>query len=215
MLNLDSGEEKKVERLSALIYCQQISNSPNIVGIDAESSKEEELFRLLEDELIDEKVIIFTNFKKQINRFEEMFKKRKIIMTRITGDENSSEREENKKSFQDKESGVNVIFINRAGSESINLQIASTFIFFDNPWSYGDYLQLVGRAQRIGSEHSSILVLHLVNRKTIDEHVLKTLKSKQGLVASVFGEMKTGELAFEEDFSNSLFNEMVRDAYGR
>ena len=215
VLNLDSGEEKKVERLSALIYCQQISNSPNIVGIDAESSKEEELFRLLEDELIDEKVIIFTNFKKQIDRFEALFKKRKIRMTRITGDENSSEREENKKSFQDKESGVNVIFINRAGSESINLQIASTFIFFDNPWSYGDYLQLVGRAQRIGSEHSSILVLHLVNRKTIDEHVLKTLKSKQGLVASVFGEMKTGELAFEEDFSNSLFNEMVRDAYGR
>ena len=78
--------------------------------------------------------------------------------------------------------------------------------------SYGDYLQLVGRAQRIGSSHTSILVLHLINKKTIDEYVLKTLKKKQGLVASVFGETQTGELAFEGDMTDSLFSEMIQAA---
>lgn len=212
LLKLDTGEEKKIERLTALIYCQQISNSPHTVGIAADSSKEEELFRLLEEDLVDEKVIIFTNFKKLIDRHEELFKDRGIKMTRITGDEKAEQREINKNLFQDKESGTNVIWINRAGSESINLQIASTFIFYDNPWSYGDYLQLVGRAQRIGSEHASILVLHLVNRKTIDEYVLKTLKNKKGLVNSVFGETTTGELAFDEDIANNIFSAMVQDA---
>jgi SNF2 family DNA or RNA helicase len=212
LLVLDTGEEKKVEKVAALIYCQQISNSPNIVGIAGDSSKEEELFRLLEEDLVDEKVIVFTNFKKMIDRFEDLFAKKKLKMTRITGDESAEQRNKNKESFQDLNSGVNVIFINRAGSESINLQVASTFIFFDNPWSYGDYLQLVGRAQRIGSSHTSILVLHLINRKTIDEYVLKTLKKKQGLVASVFGETQTGELAFEGDMTDSLFTEMVQAA---
>lgn len=212
LLVLDTGEEKKVEKVAALIYCQQISNSPHLVGIAGDSSKEEELFRLLEEDLVDEKVIVFTNFKKMIDRFEVLFAKKKIKMTRITGDESAEQRNENKNLFQDTASGVNVIFINRAGSESINLQIASTFIFFDNPWSYGDYLQLVGRAQRIGSSHSSILVLHLLNKKTIDEYVLKTLKKKQGLVASVFGETQTGELSFEGDFTNTLFSEMVQAA---
>jgi SNF2 family DNA or RNA helicase len=210
LLVLDTGEEKKVEKVAALIYCQQISNSPHLVGIAGDSSKEEELFRLLEEDLIDEKVIVFTNFKKMIDRFEQLFAKKKIKMTRITGDESAEQRNENKNLFQNPDSGVNVIFINRAGSESINLQVASTFIFFDNPWSYGDYLQLVGRAQRIGSSHSSILVLHLLNRKTIDEYVLKTLKKKQGLVASVFGETQTGELSFDGDITNTLFNEMVQ-----
>lgn len=212
LLVLDSGEQKEVEKVAALIYCQQISNSPHLVGISGDSSKEEEMFRLLEEDLIDEKVIVFTNFKKMIDRFEELFAKRKIKMTRITGDETAEQRNENKNLFQDPNSGVNVIFINRAGSESINLQAASTFVFFDNPWSYGDYLQLVGRAQRIGSSHSSILVLHLVNKKTIDEYVLKTLKKKQGLVASVFGETTTGELSFEGDVTNTLFSEMVQAA---
>jgi len=212
LLVLDTGEEKKVEKVAALIYCQQISNSPNLVGISGDSSKEEEIFRLLEEDLIDEKVIVFTNFKKMIDRFEELFAKKKLKMTRITGDESAEQRNKNKEIFQDENSGVNVIFINRAGSESINLQIASTFIFYDNPWSYGDYLQLVGRAQRIGSRHTSILVLHLINRKTIDEYVLKTLKKKQGLVASVFGETQTGELAFEGDVTDSLFTEMVQAA---
>lgn len=212
LLKLDTGEEKKIERLTALIYCQQISNSPHTVGIAADSSKEEELFRLLDQDLVDEKVIIFTNFKKMIDRQEELFKEKKIKMTRITGDENAERREVNKQLFQDKDSGTNVIWINRAGSESINLQIASTFIFYDNPWSYGDYLQLVGRAQRIGSEHTSILVLHLVNRGTIDEYVLKTLKNKKGLVTSVFGETTTGELAFDEDIAGNIFSAMVQDA---
>ena len=149
-----------------------------------------------------------------IDRFEDLFSKKKIKMTRITGDESAEKRNQNKNLFQDPSSGINVIFINKAGSESINLQIASTFIFFDNPWSYGDYLQLVGRAQRIGSSHNSILVLHLLNKKTIDEYVLKTLKKKQGLVTSVFGETQTGELSFEGDFTNSLFSEMTKKVRG-
>lgn len=212
VLQLDSGEIKELEKISTLIYCQQISDSPNLIGIDAKSSKEEELLQLLKEDFIDEKVIVFTNFKKQIDRFEDIFKKEKIKMTRITGDESAAKREVNKQNFQDKTSGVDVIFINRAGSESINLQAASTFIFYDLPWSYGDYIQLVGRAQRIGSEHASILVLHFINKGTIDEHVLKVLKSKQGLVTEIFGDTKSGELNFDQDMIEFLFNEVVNDA---
>lgn len=211
LIRLATGEEKKIDRLSQLIYCQQIADSPHIVGIDADSSKEDELFHQLTTELVDEKVIIFTNFKKMIDRFEILFKERNIGMTRITGDESSKVRDVNKSVFQDPNSGVNVIFINRAGSESINLQAASAFIFFDNPWSYGDYLQLIGRAQRIGSVHSSILSLHFVCRGTIDHYVIKKLEEKKGLVSTVFGETTMGELTFDNEFVDSVIDDMMKD----
>ena len=210
VLEVKSGKE--ITPLSALIYCQQISDSPEIIGVKAGSSKEDALFEMFDETLAGQKVIIYTNFKKLIDRMEIVFASKKIPMVRITGDETSEQRDKNKAIFQDASSGVDVIWINRAGSESINLQAASSFVFFDSPWSYGDYIQLIGRAQRIGSEQESIMVYHLVNKGTIDEHVLKTLKSKQDLVHSVFGDTATGELKFEERFVGELFAEMLKDA---
>lgn len=217
LIVLDSGEEKKVERLAQLGYCQQISDSPEIIGVSGDSSKEERLFDDLSNDLDGEKVIVYTRYKKMIDRLVELCEKRKIKCTRITGDEDAEERTENQAAFQNSESGVNVIFINSAGSESINLQKAGHFVFYDLPWSYGDYKQLVGRAQRIGSEHERIIVHHYINRGTIDEHVLKVLKSKQGLVTSIFGDAGlTGELEFGEDgMAKLIFDSVVADAKSR
>jgi SNF2 family DNA or RNA helicase len=215
LIVLDSGEEKEIERLAQLSYCQQISNSPHTIGVTGDSSKEERLFDDLDNDLDGEKVIVYSRYKKMIDRLTELCNKRKIKTTRITGDEDAKQRSENQAAFQNDESGVNVIFINSAGSESINLQKAGHFIFFDLPWSFGDYMQLVGRAQRIGSEHEKIIVHHYINQGTIDEHVLKVLKSKKGLVTSIFGEEgSTGELDFdtENGMAKLIFDSVVADA---
>ena len=135
-----------------------------------------------------------------------------IKYVRITGKENDPKvREASKVKFQDLESGINVIIITLAGSESLNLQAAEHFVFLDLPWSFGDYVQLIGRMIRIGSSHNTVVAHHFLARKqdggkTIDHHVLRALQSKQKLADQVAGKNLVGGLSFKE-------NDMVRDLY--
>ena len=72
--------EKETTALTQIGYCQQIVNSPHLIGIEGPSDKENELFRLMEDELAGEKVIIFSKYKKMINRLEVLFNERGICL---------------------------------------------------------------------------------------------------------------------------------------
>ena len=183
LLELPDGSEKTPEALAKLTYCQLISNSPRLIGYpDEDSSKEEELFRLLSDELEDEKVIVFTISKEWIDYLSQQIPN----SLKITGAVSGLDRKKAIDKFTESKTH-NVIFINKAGIESINLQIAGHIVCLDLPWSYGDYLQLIGRSQRIGSTHSSIVVHQLLNTGTIDEYKVQTLLGKKNLVDRIFG----------------------------
>jgi SNF2 family DNA or RNA helicase len=80
-----------------------------------------------------------------------------------------------------------------AGAEGINLQAAKAFIFYDLPWSAGDYLQLLGRMIRIGSRHQSVYAIHLVVEDSIDLQVEKTVSEKMGLITDVIGQRIKGD----------------------
>jgi len=192
--------------ISAMTYCQMICDAPELVGNNIPSPKEVELFRLLENEFLGEKVIIFTVSEKWITILEGRMRKKGMFPLRITGKEGEQEREDAKNLFRDSERH-NVILIDEAGSESINLQAASAMIFLDLPWSYGDFLQTVGRAQRIGSRHESIVLAFLIARGTIDEHKMEILREeKKPLFDSLFGEAAAGAFDFEDEPS------LIRDA---
>ena len=171
----------------------------------------EVLVEQLNDELDGIKVMIFSRFEKMISLIEKRLKKEKIECVRITGKEGAKEREESKKTYQNMKSGINVILITTAGSESLNLQSTEHIIIVDSPWSTGDYYQLIGRAVRIGSQHKVVMVTHLLARrkegkKTIDHHVLKKLREKKKLMDKVTGEALPGGLEFvDKDMAMDLF----------
>lgn len=236
ILELGDGTVKDFEENKALvsiIYCQQIVNSLALLKfkegdeIAAEdfilsedgkvgslSSKEQSLVDLLTDELDGEKVIVYTRFASLVPRLQEILKKHKIKSTRITGMETSAKkRRANQESFQDPDSDVRVVFVTAAGTEAINLQMAAAMIFFDAPWSWGDYVQALGRMIRIGSPHPSVVAYHLVSERpdtsdkgTIDDHVIKILRKKKGLIEKVLGEAAVGALKFEKGDSASLLD---------
>jgi len=158
------------------------------------SPKEECLLDLLDGDYQGEKVIVFTKYLRWIDRLEKLtaegyFTERKFL--RITGAENESQRHENKMQFQDPNSGYNLIVVNSAGTEGINLQQAAHMILLDLPWSWGDLIQLVGRMIRMASPHSACL-LHIVLAKgSIDEYAIMTLKGKKGVFEKILGESHT------------------------
>ena len=144
----------------------------------------------------------------------------------ITGNVKDTEKHPDRKraqdAFQNPNSGIQVIIITDAGGEGINLQAAAAMVFYDAPWSWGTYVQLLGRPIRIGSPHPNVLAIHLVSerprerakdRKTIDDHTLGLLGRKKDLVDRVLGEAAIGALDFgDKSFSRSLVAAMLSEA---
>ena len=189
------GEGRETTQLTALIYCQEIVNHPALLEFpDYKSEKLEALADLLtEGDLEGEKVIVFSRFKKMVDVAQAYLEKKGLVCVRVTGDESSADRKKAMLSFQDPNSSVNVIFITMAGGDAINLQAAKALIFYDTPWSAGDYIQIVGRMIRIGSEHDRCYAIHLVCKDTIDEHVQAVVKKKMKLINEILGERIRGD----------------------
>jgi SNF2 family DNA or RNA helicase len=206
-------EGKKKGKLAALTYCQMISNGPQLLNIKAESSKELEFERLMKEELANEKVILFTRFKSGIPYLEVICERNHIPYAKITGDVTSGDRLIAQHKFQDTDCPL--IFITTAGSAAINLQAASVIILYDTPWSYGDLVQTLGRAQRIGSLQEHILVIHFINKGTIDVRVISKVSGKKGLSDEILGDTAVGALDFtrnDESLVDLLFDDILEDA---
>lgn len=247
ILELGDGEMKEfveTKALTSLIYCQQIVNSLHTLRFEDgqeistgffydettkvkdKGGKEEALIDLITGELDDEKVIVYTRFEKLVGRLQQLLKDAGVKSARITGKESDLKRRAAQQAFQDLSSDTKVIFITDAGSEAINLQSASAMVFYDAPWSWGNYVQLLGRSMRIGSIHDTVVVYHLIaerpkgkykSNKTIDHHVLTLLGGKKDLVDKVLGEAAVGALDFGDDrnATRDLLRRMQQEERGR
>jgi len=223
LLELGSGEIRDYEettQLTSLIYCQEIVNHPCLIEYpDYSSEKLDALVDMVTEggDLYDEKVIIFTRFKEMVNHAIPVLEGKGIKCVRVTGSENEYQRKEAMDAFQDPDDPTRVIWITMAGGDAINLQRAKALVFYDSPWSAGDYLQIVGRMIRIGSEHDTCYAIHLVCRDTIDERVMQVVRKKMGLIEQVLGERVKGikgeDVVYEAGSEiKDLFDAMVADA---
>jgi SNF2 family DNA or RNA helicase len=214
--NLKDYQETK--DLTALIYCQQVCNSLALLKFEdgaevdtdltfeGKSAKEAALLDLLSEEYDDEKVIVYTRFESLVGRLQTLLAKEGIKSVRITGKEGDKARKKAQDTFQDMSNPIKVVIITDAASEAINLQAAQATIFFDTPWSWGTYVQLLGRMIRIGSPHPNVNAIHLMaerpgqagkRRETIDHKVIAKLRSKKGVIDQIIGEAAQGALRFE------------------
>lgn len=216
------GEEKEVTKLTAVTYCQEIVNHLELIQCEGESEKLDELVDLLtEGELAGKKVIVFTRFEKMVGIGIKALEKAKVNCVRITGKEDEDDRKEAQDIFQDIGSGVQVVWITTAGSDAINLQMAEAMVFYDTPFSAGDYLQALGRMLRIGSIYDRVVALHLVAEDSVDEKTMDIMEKKMGLLEAVLGKRLKGEdddddLVFKSDKGgiNELFDALRDEARG-
>ena len=233
--------ERLVEttKLTQLIYTQQIVNHPKLLELDHASAKLDALMDLLEEDFEGQKVIIFTRFRKMVDILQAHLESKGWSLgytqkgktctlredevpgfVRVTGDEDSIQRDAAQRAFTQTDT-TRIIFLTMAGSESLNLQQAAAMIFYDLPWSAGDFIQLLGRMIRIGSPMEKVVAVNLIakgpqGQKTIDMHVSKTLDKKMNLIEQTLG----GQLKNEQDQmitdkssdANDLFKALLEDA---
>lgn len=183
-------ENLKKEKIASMVQMQvcvnALESTKDYSGGLVSHPKLDEVARLVEEDLVDEKVVIYSRYldtlallTKKIKDFSDIF--------RITGVESQLQRDKNLSLWRESKRTA-CMLITDAGGAGLNLQIASTLILIDRPWSGGQLDQLRGRIHRIGSAHKSLLEINVVAENTIDEYVLKSLRDKRTNSTLVFGD---------------------------
>ena len=143
-------------------------------AVQEKNSKLAMLKDLLSTELEDDPVIIYSPFATSIWHLASALSDQNPVV--ITGSVKQTDRDQARLDFQEGRS--NLILMTDAGGEALNLQRAKHVIFYSLPWTVGQYVQVVGRARRFGSEHRYLGVWHLLMKESADELVESVLRPK-------------------------------------
>lgn len=139
------------------------------------------------------KVLVFSQFVKALREFETILSKNSINFRKLYGD--TTDRTSPVRQFQTDVS-LNVFLISlKAGGVGLNLTAADRVILLDDWWNPAAEDQAIGRAHRIGQQHS-VLVLRFVCKHTVEEKILQLHQQKRH-TADVF-ESQTDRLTVED-----------------
>ncbi|MGM9842127.1 MAG: DEAD/DEAH box helicase [Candidatus Limisoma sp.] len=102
-----------------------------------------------------------------------------------------------------------------AGSTGLNLQSASLIINLDLPWNPAVLEQRIGRIYRIGQQ-SSVQVINLVSKGTIEEQMIDKLRFKQDMFSGVLDNGEDAIFVGEDRFKKiiEVFDNLVDEENG-
>jgi superfamily II DNA or RNA helicase len=174
-------------------------------SLKAASPKTKYIIDRLQNEFCDEKIVIYSPSKVYVNLLRDTIHSLAVkgqmdaaysrVLT-ITGDVSPDVREDYKKLFSES-SDYNLMIINNAGADAINLQAASVMIIATLPKSGGDLVQLVGRISRIGSQHTNLLLYYLLTEDSQDLDEYLAMHRQMQIMSQVIGEAEEGLIDFE------------------
>lgn len=171
----------KILQIAAITRAQQALAAPEVLGYpDLPNAKRDALLRLLTTELRDSQVVVYSKSAQVVQLLHTALTTAKIPHGMVTGELDLHVRERARQLFQNGTSRV--MLVTDAGGEALDLQAASVIVFYDLPWSYGNFTQVLGRARRFGSAHTSVLAILLVATHSFDETVFETLQRKEKMI---------------------------------
>lgn len=168
------SESKMAQRYSELIT----SDKPK-------SPKLDELERICQDnmEAGNTKMVIFTQFA----RMQQLAVERLVNLGGvevINGSMKPAERQAALDNFKYNET-INFMVCTDAANYGLNMQFANVLIHLELPWNPAVKDQRDGRVHRIGSEHSSVNIIHILTQGGIDEKVEEALYRKRELAGQI------------------------------
>lgn len=171
----------------------------DIEGLDIpneeESPKLDYIEQNIDKYLIDgEKVIIFSCFRRMIERIRTILEKKGITTFMYHGELEQKDKVETLAKFAD-HSGSSVMLSTDAGAFGLNLQFVSTIIHVDLPWDPAILCQRNARANRIGQK-TPLQIVYLSLGDSFDQKINNVLISKATTAGSLIE--SSGEKIFSE-----------------
>ncbi|MFO8031257.1 MAG: SNF2-related protein [Desulfohalobiaceae bacterium] len=94
-----------------------------------------------------------------------------------------------------------------SGGTGLNLQAADCVLNFELPWNPARLNQRIGRVHRIGQASSSLNVINLVSKNSIEEKILAGIHLKKELFTGVF-DGGVDQVEFSREKRNQMLNEL-------
>ena len=156
--------------------------------IEIPNNRMKELLSTLDE--IEGKCIIWANFQHDIRGIVSHISKAhgEDSVASYYGETPAADRPAIVDSFQDPDSSLR-FFVGqpRTGGFGLTLTEANTVIYYSNGYDLETRLQSEDRAHRIG-QTNKVTYIDLITPKTVDEKILKSLRSKINLATQVLGE---------------------------
>ena len=155
---------------------------------ELKNNRIKELTTLLEE--IDGKVIIWANYRHDIRTITKELEKiyGKAAVANLYGDTPVSDRDQIISDFQDTQAPLRYLVANpKTGGYGLTLTASHTVIYYSNNYDLEIRLQSEDRVHRIGQK-SKVTYIDLIAEGTVDERIVKSLRSKINIATEVLGE---------------------------
>ncbi len=152
------------------------------------------------------KAVVFSQWANMLALTEPVIQRVGLGYVKLTGDVPSAKRGDLIQKFFD-DPQCRVFLSTDAGGVGLNLQAASLVINLDLPWNPAVLEQRIARAHRHG-QPSSVQVINLVAKDTIEERMLDTLAAKKNVFATVFGTDESPTSIKFADMGQSLLQKL-------
>lgn len=179
-LENEQGAIPYVHIFSIISFLKQICNDPAILDprYDSVGSGKLALFDELLSEALasDQKVVVFSQYAKMVNRLSERLAHRGVKHVVLTGQ--TTQRGQLVRQFQEDEETKVFLGSLLAGGTGIDLTAASVVIHFDRWWNAAKENQATDRIHRIGQQ-KNVQVYKLVTKGTLEERIDEIINRKK------------------------------------
>lgn len=161
----------------------------NITSVNL-SNKEKLLLKTVKEKVNKgEGTLIYVEYKDTEKRLMDLFDKYSDDINynnlyRITGSVGQKQRDYIEENIDAKD----VVIINEAGSESVDLGEVNNVIFYDIPFAIGLLIQVCGRITRMNTEYDNQNVYLLEVKDTIDTYKRLLIQNNTRIIKSIFGD---------------------------
>ena len=193
---LSAGEEQHSSRMIKLQHF-----------LDGLQLKRTILYKLV-NQLKDKGVIIYCDYHESVDVVKQTLKSLGVEIKSISGKIGKKSRKEVRNWFRQGAKNK-VLIITKAGGASLNLQSTNNLIFYDIPFSVGNFIQVVGRVARFFSDFKHYNIFFPIVRDTLDEYKYNYVSSRRELIEDVLQNkcLPQGEL---ESYNADLLQQMRR-----
>lgn len=166
--------------LQLLMKLRQICVEPKILynNYKGDSVKFSKMLEIVQDYIKEgHKILIFSSFKRVIDKVKKMFDENGITSYMIAGDVKSKKRMELVDKFNHDDTNCFLITL-KSGGTGLNLTSADVVIHLDIWWNPQVENQATDRAHRIGQKNT-VSVIKLITKGTIEERIIELQEKKK------------------------------------
>lgn len=152
-----------------------------------ESSKIDDIRSLLNGDLAEEKVVVFSKYKQPLRHLAQFLQEDDIGHVAYTGDVPMQQREQLRHQFQE-DSETRIALVTTAAEMGFDFHAAHYMIFINHIYNPARMDQLRGRIDRpIVQKSNFICTIHYLCEGTFEENVIPRLHKEADLMKKVFG----------------------------